>query len=191
MRNFNLLVTIVATGLMVTSGFAQDPQGDDKKAGMPHKAHDAMKGSDGGFVKHAAEGGMMEVEAAKVAAEKASNPDVKEFAEKLRNDHDEANKKLASIAETKNISIPSKLNPEHQKKVEELMQKNGADFDRTYVQMMIKDHPKDISLFERQAKTGKDPELKAFANDTLPTLRSHLKTAQDLQGKLGSTTSKR
>lgn len=171
------LMALIA--LAATAAFAQAPN--------TAKNESHLNGNDQKFVKHAAAGGLFEVEAARVAVEKADNADVKEFAKKLQTDHQDANEKLSSLAGSKSVTLPTAVSPDHQKKIEQLNQKSGTAFDRAYVQLMLKDHPKDISLFERQAKSGSDAELKAFAQDLLPTLKEHLKMAQDLQSKLGAT----
>lgn len=71
--------------------------------------------------------------------------------------------------------------------MESMGKMSGANFDREYIKGMLKDHKKDIDLFEKQARSGRDTELKAFAEKTLPTLREHYQMARDLAGKVGVT----
>jgi putative membrane protein len=75
------------------------------------------------------------------------------------------------------------LDHKHQEEADRLAKLQGASFDRAYIQHMLKDHEEDVQLFSTQAKQGKDPELKAFAADTLPTLEEHLRLVRDLAEK--------
>ncbi len=108
---------------------------------------------------------------------------MRQYAERLHNDHQQANEKLKSIAQQKNISLPTSTDAKHQKERDKLAKKQGADFDKDYLDAMIKEHKADIKEFEKEAKNGKDPDLKAFATQALPTLREHLKQAQDLHSR--------
>lgn len=143
----------------------------------------ALKGHDKVFFEKAAQGGMAEVEFAKLAMERASSADVKAFAETLQRDHTTANQKLMQIAQQKGIEAPEALSPEQRKTIDKLSKLKGDAFDKTFMQEAgMKDHKKDIQLFEKQAKDGKDAQLKAFAEETLPTLKSHLQMAQKIGG---------
>jgi putative membrane protein len=141
--------------------------------------------ADARFVMQAAEGGMMEVAKGKLATQKGAHEGVKQFGQKMIDDHSKVNDELKSIAGAKNITLPGETpqSPMHATlaKLEKL---EGAAFDRAYVEDRIRDHEKTIAIFEREAKTGKDAELKAFAEKTLPTLKEHLTMAQDLKTKV-------
>jgi putative membrane protein len=152
--------------------------------GEAHK--NVSKTVDQEFVSKAAAGGLFEVDAAKLAADRATNSEVKSFAQTLQRDHQQANDKLSSIAQSKGLTVPSRLDDNHRKELDKLKEMSGEAFDRAYVQLMTKDHPKDISLFERQSRSGNDADLKAFASDTLPKLKEHLRMAQELDSGLKS-----
>lgn len=146
-------------------------------------ANAQLKGSDKAFFEKAAQGGMAEVEMAKLALERASSADVKSFAETLQRDHTTANQKLMQIAQQKGLDAPKQLSAEQRKTLDKLSNLKGDEFDKAFMKEAgMKDHKKDIQLFERQAKEGKDAELKAFASETLPTLKSHLQMAQKIGG---------
>jgi putative membrane protein len=152
----------------------------------PSASPNAMLSSDDRtFVQKAAEGGMKEVEHGRLVASKASSADVKAYANRLVKDHSAANTELKNIAKGKNITLPSEKQAiaGHD---EPWMSQSGKDFDKAFIAAAIKDHQEDIQLFEKEAASGSDAQLKAFANKQLPTLRAHLKQAQDLQGKLGT-----
>jgi putative membrane protein len=131
------------------------------------------------FVKKAALDGMTEVQLGKIAASKAQDPKVKEFAEKMVKDHSKANEELASVAKQKGLTVPTELDPEHQSMVQSLNSKSGEAFDAAYSEHMNADHAKAVALFQG-AVTGSDPDLAAFAKKTLPTLEQHKQMAKRL-----------
>lgn len=95
-----------------------------------------------------------------------------------------ANKKLMQIAEDKGIQLPQQVDKKHQKIMDKMADMSGANFDKEYLDAQVKDHKKAIKVFEKQAEDGRDPALKQFAAETLPTLQEHLKMAQDLRKKM-------
>jgi putative membrane protein len=135
------------------------------------------------FVIHATKGGMMEVNSGKLATEKGKSTDVKSFGARMVADHSKANAELKSIVAAKKWNIPppspTVVTPDAM-----LTSSTGSDFDRSYVNMMVKDHKKTVMLFEHAAATSPDPQLKAFAAKTLPVLREHYITIQQIANKL-------
>ncbi len=154
-----------------------------------------LSAADTKFVKAAASGGMEEVELGKLAAQKASNPDVKSFGQKMVDDHTKANDQLKQVASQKNVTLPAGMNNMQKHDQAKLAKLSGAAFDRSYVSMMVKDHKKDVADFQKESTSGKDTDVKSFASTTLPTLQDHLKMVQDLSSSLNkkktaSTTTK-
>jgi len=147
------------------------------------KAPASATGADSTFVKTAAMDGMAEVEHGRLAAQNAASADVKQFGQRMVDDHGKANTELQSIASQKNITLPKELDAKHKAMHDKLAKMNGAAFDSAYMTHMASAHKEAVSLFQREAKSGKDAETKAFAEKTLPTLQEHLKMAQDLSGK--------
>ncbi len=135
------------------------------------------------FIKNAAEDGMAEVEAARLAEQKSASADVKAFARMLIRDHEQADKQLKEIAARHNAEIPATLSGDHKDMVDDLAKLQGADFDREYANRMVDDHKKAVDMFSDQSKKADRPELKEFAANTLPTLEKHLQEAQQLQAK--------
>lgn len=138
------------------------------------------------FVSDAASGGMMEVELGTMAVQNASSQEVKDFGRRMIDDHSKVNDELKSIAAGENIPVPATLKTENRDEVDKLSKLSGSDFDKEYMDTMVKDHQKDIKDFEDMAQNAQDPKIKAFAQKTLPTLRQHLKMAQDIQQSLGN-----
>src|SRR5437868_2611874 len=125
------------------------------------------------FAMKAAEGGMLEVKLAQLAQQKASSQDVKDLARKLEQDHSQANQQLQAVAKQKNIDLPNDLKGECQETYQAFQQLQGTDFDDAYLLCMIKDHIKDIAMFQKEAKNGTDPDIKQWASQTIPHLRDH------------------
>jgi len=147
----------------------------------------AKAGSDQHFVMEAAKGGLAEVELGKLAKDKASSDQVKQFAQRMVDDHSKANDELKSIAQNKNITLPTELDAKDKAVHDRLAKLSGEQFDKAYMQHMLQDHRKDVAAFRTESKSGKDPEVKAFAAKTLPTLEEHLKQAQDTNKAVGTS----
>ena len=137
--------------------------------------------SDRKFVEEAAAGGLAEVEMGQLAAQRAESPEVKQFGQRMVQDHQKANDQLKQVAQSKGVEIPAQTDKSHQKKMEKLQKLNGAQFDKQYMDDMVKDHKKDVKDFQKQTKSAKDPDVKNFAAQTLPTLQEHLQMAEAAQ----------
>ena len=135
------------------------------------------------FLKDAAIGGLEEVELGKLAAQKGSSDAVKQFGQKMVDDHSKANDQLKELAAKEQIEVPSSLDGKHQKNIDKLSALSGEKFDKEYSKDMLKDHRKDVSEFQLEAQNGTDPNIKQFAASTLPVLQEHLKMAEDLNKK--------
>jgi putative membrane protein len=143
------------------------------------------KGSaDSHFVMEAAEGGIAEVEMGKLATEKASSPDVKNFGQRMVDDHSKANDDLKRVMSQKGVTLPAGPSAKHKAKMDKMSKLSGAAFDKAYMDDMLADHIEDVAAFQKEATSGKDPDAQAFAARTLPTLQEHLKMAQDIHAKL-------
>ena len=132
----------------------------------------SLSDKDKTFMKKAAKGGMMEVAMGQVAEQKAQSEDVKSFGKRMVTDHSKANDELKSIASKKGVQLPSK---EHTIK---------WTSDKAYVDMMVKDHEKDLAEFKEEASGGSDPDVKKFADDTSKVIQEHLDLVKEIQGKL-------
>jgi putative membrane protein len=144
------------------------------------------KVNDHKFVKEAAMGGLAEVELGKLAQEKATSPAVKQFAQRMVQDHSKANDQLKQVAEKEGVAVPSSLDSKHQKRIDKLSKLSGTAFDKAYIKDQLKDHKKDVSEFKDEANHGTKPDVKSFASETLPTLEQHLSMVKALD-KSGGT----
>ena len=141
-----------------------------------------LSSSDKDFLMDAAMGGLVEVELGRLATQKGTSEAVKQFGQRMVDDHSKANEELTTLASGKGITLPTALDEKHQKEMTKLSALSGAEFDRAYSKKMLSDHKKDVSEFEKQSTRGADPDLKAFAAKTLPTLQEHLQLANALNG---------
>ena len=132
----------------------------------------SLSAKDKTFMKKAAKGGMMEVAMGKMAEQNAQSDDVKSFGKRMVTDHGKANDELKSIASKKGVQLPSK-------------ESSGKwTSDKAYMDMMVKDHEKDLAEFKEEANSGSDPDVKKFADDTAKVVQEHLDLAKEIQGKL-------
>ncbi len=132
------------------------------------------------FAKKAAQGGMAEVNLGQLAQQKGSSDTVKSFGKRMVDDHSKANEQLKSVASKDNIQLPASVDAKDQATYDRLSKMSGAAFDRAYAQDMVKDHQEDIAEFQKEANSGKNPDVRNFAQETLPTLQEHLKLAQQM-----------
>ena len=147
----------------------------------------AADSPDASFYKNAAEGGIAEVEAGKLAQQKSSNPDVKNFGAMMVKDHTAANEKLKALADSKSINLPSSSSVGQMADKTKLEVLTGDTFDKSYIKGQISAHQDTIALFKKEIASGQDADAKAFAKKTLPTVRAHLKAINAIAAGAGVT----
>jgi putative membrane protein len=144
------------------------------------------------FVDKAAAGGIFEVNSSKIAEGKAQDRSVKDFAQKMIDDHGAANAKLETIAGEQKLKVPTELDAKHQGDLDTL-QNTKDPLDESYVEMQRAAHADAVKLFESYATDGDNPQLKTFAQQTVPTLKMHQemieRIASDMGGKSAATSS--
>jgi putative membrane protein len=201
-----------------------------QSSAMQNTSGGTLSSDDRKFVMEAAHGGMMEVHLGHMAVDKATNADVKQFGQRMIDDHSRANSQLMALASQKGITLPASsdsammtqsdtssstssttaqstdqqsstdtsasgqrharvdadtgMNMDDQKDMNKLAGLSGDAFDREYINMMVKDHEKDVKEFEKASTQAKDPDVRAFAAKTLPTLREHLQQVRDIQNRM-------
>lgn len=146
-----------------------------------------LSSRDRNFVMDAAMGGLMEVELGRMAVQFGQSAAVKEFGQRMIDDHTKANAELMQLASTKGITLPTELDQKHRSQANKLQRMKGAEFDSAYAKMMLKDHNDDVEDFEKQSTRGEDAEVKAFATKMLPTLQEHLTMVRALPGNTGES----
>jgi putative membrane protein len=135
------------------------------------------------FVNKVAISDMFEIQSSRLALTKQPDKDTKPFAEKMIRDHQKTSNELKSLVNSGKVKakLPTSLDSEHQKMLDELKAKSGKEFDSNYDQVQVKAHQDAVALFEAYAKGGDDSELKRWAAKTLPHLQQHLTLAEKLK----------
>jgi putative membrane protein len=138
----------------------------------PASKSSSLSAKDKTFMHKAAKGGMMEVAMGRLAEQNGKSDDVKSFGKRMVADHSKANDELKSIAEKKGVKLPGKEPSE------------TWNSDKAYIDMMVKDHEKDLAEFQEEAKNGSDADVKKFAEDTARIVQEHFDLAKKTQSKL-------
>jgi putative membrane protein len=173
------LIFMLFTGMFVAVACNDD---DDDNAGT------TLPEADRTFVTNAADGGMFEVRAGEMAVAKGDSTQmgmvmgsdsmsIKSFGQMMITDHTKANNELKMIADRKDVELPTTLSTAKQQMLDSLSAASGTTFNKMYAKMMVSSHQQTVSLFENQANSGQDADLKSWASQTLPTLRHHLEMA--------------
>ncbi|MBV9067244.1 MAG: DUF4142 domain-containing protein [Acidobacteria bacterium] len=176
--------TTSATDTSTTSSTTGAAGSDTSGTNTTSSAAATVDPGDQEFMNKAAQGGMAEVILGQMASSKGTSPDVKNFGNRMVSDHGKANDELKQLAQTKGVTLPADIDDESKKMSDKLSKLNGKDFDKEYIGGMVEDHEKDVKEFEKASKDAKDPDLKAWATKTLPTLQDHLKMAKEAKSKL-------
>ena len=188
------LATIAAVGMLAFATVAQEPtettdrtrsssQEQSKSSGTDSTGRNSQL-ADHQFIKDAAEGGMAEVELGRLASEKASSNEVRKFGQRMVEDHQKANDRLKEIATKKGVDLPIEPNAEQKTTKERLSKLSGEAFDKAYVETMLKDHRKDVAEFQKESNNGRDPDVRQFASESLPTLKDHLREVESIAPKV-------
>jgi putative membrane protein len=190
MKNIKALSILFAACFFVLASCGTKTDQDDSKEVAEEqneeKFDDTQLEDATDFAVEAADGGMLEVQLAQLALTKASSPQVKEFAQKMIDDHSKANEELKKLAQSKNITLPSALGEKNQKDYNDLAEKSGADFDKAYCEFMVKDHKEDLDKFKKAAEKSEDPDLKSWAAGKVPVLEHHLSMAEGMEKGIAS-----
>ena len=191
-----LLLTLIACKSETTDGLpntdttdttAQSPSsatGDPTTTGNTGGTSSTASPADKEFVSNAGMAGLAEVQMGNLALEKAGNADVKAFAQRMVTDHTKANEELQQLTATKGLALPAQLDGEHKAGLDHLNTLTGSAFDKAYMEHMVADHGKAVTLFETAANTAGDADIKAFAAKTLPTLKEHATLAGQVAAKV-------
>lgn len=180
---FMLSTALMCVAMLASTATAQNTKSSTTMRKDSNMA--SVSSADKKFAMTAAMGGMSEVEMARLALTKALSDAVKQYAQKMIDDHTAANAELMQIAAAKNLTLPTAPDAKHRAMLARMEKLSGEAFDREYVMMAgHKDHQKMEKLFRDESTRGRDADLKAFAAKTLPVVRQHLQLARDLHDKM-------
>lgn len=132
------------------------------------------------FLTTAYQDGLAEIQLSQLALQKSTNTDVRNFAQRMIDEHTRANNQIAALAQSSGLTLPTTLSPNRQSLVAELSTFSGTDFDRAYMDVNVFVHTKDVRLFRRQAEEGRNADVKSFAQNLLPALSEHLELAKSI-----------
>jgi len=144
----------------------------------------AVNEDDSKFLVFAADAGITEIEAAKLALAKPIGPGTKEFANMIIQDHSAVGDEVKSLASKKMVTLPGSLSADHQNSLTDLSDKKDKDFEKAYLRMIVNDHQKVVDEFKDATEKCKDTDVRAFAAKTLPKLQAHLEKAKALKNNL-------
>lgn len=168
-RKINIVWTVAAAACLVAGMAAA---GNFEKAEEKH------------FLTKASGAQKAEIAFAQMAADRAESAKVKQFAQRMIEDHQKADMEVKQLALKQGIDLPPPMLPEEKEQAEKFSQLAGKDFDRAYIGYMLNEHRKDVAVFENSGKALKDPDLQQWVTATLPILKEHLKMAKNIAGDL-------
>lgn len=179
------LAACAALAVVVAAGTSVAQNMNSNMNSNSNKSHGSMKmTSDEKFANGAAIGGMEEVQLGQLAAQKGASDEVRQFGQRMVDDHTKGNQDLMQVASGKGWTLPTALDAKAQADVQKLTALSGDKFDKEYVKMMVEDHKKDVGEFQKESTSGMDADIKSFATRTLPTLQDHLQMIQRIHDKM-------
>lgn len=169
-----LLITFLFAALLI--GCNEGPDDSKERAEEVNKERfdDSDIKDDAEFAVQAADRGLFEVRASELAQSKATDPNIRDMAEMMIEDHRQANNELQEIASRKNIQLPTAISDDQKDKYEDLAEKDGSDFDEEYLDKMIDSHEEMIDNFRSHVDDTNDPDIQNWVSQQIPTLEQHL-----------------
>jgi putative membrane protein len=141
--------------------------------------------SDAAFIREAASANLMEVQLGQTAQARATNTAVKQFGQRMVNDHTNLENQLASMAASNGLQLKQSLSSKHQDQVNRLNKLSGQAFDSSYMRLMVQDHQEDIAKFQSQSQSAKSAAVRTLATNSLPVLQQHLSLATQVSSQIG------
>jgi putative membrane protein len=179
-----LILLSLISSVLLFSGCGDTATNANKTANPPaNPGSGATTDSPESFLKNAAQGGMAEVEMGKLATAQAKDPEIKKFAQMMVTEHSTTNADLEKVAASKKIDIPKDMGS-HQPGMDKLKKLSGSDFDKYYAEQMFFGHEAKLKAFQKQAESGSDPEVKAFAAKGVPLIQKHLDAIKAIREKV-------
>jgi putative membrane protein len=173
------------TGSLIIAGLLAAGSAGAADTTMGNSTQNSLSSKGSSFVKEASAGNQSEVALAQLAQQKAQNPEIKNLAQLIQQDHQQAQEKLQTIAQTHGITLdqsPSWTQKRAQSKLEKL---SGAEFDQQYAKDMLEDHVTDIKKFQKASENIQDGDVKQYAQECLPKLQAHLQHAESAAKSAG------
>jgi putative membrane protein len=179
------MISTVAAWLVAATAAAFIP------ASGSHSAKQEAKPSAQSFLQKAAEGQQAEIALGQLASERAGAQQVKQFGAQMIEDHRKARAEIQHLASKEGVALPTELTDNHKDKQEQFARLSGSEFDRAYIDYILRDHRKEVKEFERHVKAIKNPQVQQWAEDALPLLKQHLHQAEQIASSIGIDTAAR
>lgn len=183
MRTKLTLALAASAVLAASSGVLAQSKDSKDSSTRAEQKKSSLAREDRKHFREIAQANMAEVEAGKLAQQKASSDEVKTFAQHMVEDHGKMLEEQQVMAKAKGVSLPKEPAKAEKSALKKLQSASGAQFDRSYMQQMVKDHEKALKLVQDTAKSAKDPELKQAAEKAAPEVQKHLEMAKEIVGK--------
>ena len=181
-RGIKWAAAVVLAGLGLGTGAGCSSMGGSKAEAAAAKGdQNAM------FLAEAAHGSHAEIGVSQLAMQKASNPQVKQYASMIVQDHQQGNQQLMQLANQKGMDVPKRPDEQHVKELAHMKTLSGSQFDQAYMSAMVADHAKLLSKFEDKAANAQDPDVRSWASSQVPILRRHLEQARQISQQIGGS----
>ena len=184
MKKLIYLCCLIALTFGVSAVRAQDTTTGNTNTSSTKKNPDSK------FMMTLATGGMNEIGLSNTALSKSTNDNVKQFAQKMVDDHTQAGNDLKSLASSKNVTLPMDMDAKHKSENAKLSSLSGSAFDMEYMKTMVKDHEMTVALLQKESTGGKDPDAKALAAKLLPIVQGHLDMAKSMMSQMSGSSAK-
>jgi len=166
----------------------RNPASANRSSMAGSEFHSSASQKDKEFLAKASQGGLAEVEMGKIASTKAKDPEVKQFAQKMIEDHTKLLADMKPFADQLGVTPPAKLSVEHEQTASRLKSLSGEEFDKEYIKAMVADHHADLAEFSAEKASASDPGLRqAVANGT-EVIRMHTQMIDKIAKKNGMPT---
>jgi len=172
------------------SGAGNSPSSMDQQQQMATSGANGMNTGpavDKAFVKKALEGNIGEIEMGKLALQKSSDDQVKQFAQRMVDDHGKMQEQLKPAAEQMGVKVPDGPSKGQMKSMDKMKALSGDAFDQAYIKDMVKDHKSDDSDFKLEAQSTQNPQLKQLVTESDQTIQSHLQQIEQIAKSKGTT----
>ncbi len=188
-KKVTLTTALLTVGLMTTFGYTSVAQTNrpstqqnptNRPATQPNSRR--LSTFDQQFMRRAAQANMAEIVLSQLALQQSDSDEVKQYAQRMIDEHTQATARLSQLAQQKRVSLPTQLDPQHQAIREQLEQLSGERFDQEYMRVMENDHVMAVTLFQNGTRQAQDRDVKRFASNTLPRLQGHLQMTRAMMG---------
>jgi putative membrane protein len=177
-----VILPLAIAGLCSLGAFSQTGSSQNKTSTSTEHAMAKTKATgQGTFLREAGYADLAEVELGQLAEQKASSPEVKQFAERMVKDHTKNDDQLKQVAKQEGVTLPDNLSPKDEETKGRLEKFSGKEFDHAYMLDMVRNHTTDVAKFKDESKENISPAVKNYIDQTLPTLESHLKEARSVE----------